>query len=1031
MPGNKSCFGFAFYMLRLKNIIAWLLLATFLCSWQPLFSNQSGEGLQLPEVVVLGEDRARLEGFRDFGLLPALAPGIKLEPVADNLTLDARTGQSGPEWETAAAQAPGCAYRNPLTASLARGFNGAEGYYRSGRQKYIEGLLGEAEAYFTAGLEKFKDSELVPDFHYWLAEIAFRQENYQVARNHFAVVAGAETNLFYHYACYSLAWLDYRDKAYPAAVKWFAVASLSPDRRLAAAALFWQGEALLDAGQLDAGRLVLLRLTVAYPAAAEYRAALYRLATISFNERDYQTAFNYLAALPAAAAGAGEGDMLQRQADLARGWCLYFLRASSEAEALFSTLQQESAGFDDVIPLAFLGEILSLLKQQKITAAEDLFAGRRSELSRAAVAAAALRELAAAYTEAGDYTAAVRCGQLLLSSFPAALVEVDDYRRLARLQVKLEQNDKALATLAQGIEGAAGVSGAPLLQLERARILLSAGEAKAAADLLQGLFAEKDKFKEAADRTQLYLLLARSLNRQGKFAQTLAVLAAGPDDCAPAERADLLYERGWAALKNSAYAGAAADFSAYLEIAGKSGKPLLMIQNAAINRAEALFNQHLDQEAAEALRQFVERYPQSPFLARAQNYRGLLALRQGEFEKAATILAHLLPAAAGTDPALVAEILFNLGESYFSLGNYAQAIKTYQQLTAQYPGAEISGRALIRVGESYFNQGDYLKAQLVYLQAKQAFPGGSIDEKASYGMLLLAYNQDKFAYLEIEVKNFIARFPESSYTVPLLLLLADLYQRQGRQADLLSLFRQLEEGDYAGDLQLEAYYRHFKLDLDGGRQQMARDDCLALLQRFPASKYECDCRLFLARYAFAGKDFSAAETALAGMPEACPDPDLRREVTLLKAQICQQLGDSGKARSYFLAVIEEQRRDNSDFAACSGLGALLAQRREFDEALFFYDKAVADPRPAEAAAASLQRAGVLERAGRRREALQAYLRLSYLFPGQEEPVVEALLAAVRLARNEKDGATVKKITEKLKTMKLSGAQEKEFKKLVD
>ncbi|MCK5541026.1 MAG: hypothetical protein KAI69_08850, partial [Deltaproteobacteria bacterium] len=74
-------------MLRIKNCIAWLLVATFIFSWQPLFSNQSGEGLHLPEVVVIGEDSARLEGFRDFSLLPALAPGIKLESEADIPTL--------------------------------------------------------------------------------------------------------------------------------------------------------------------------------------------------------------------------------------------------------------------------------------------------------------------------------------------------------------------------------------------------------------------------------------------------------------------------------------------------------------------------------------------------------------------------------------------------------------------------------------------------------------------------------------------------------------------------------------------------------------------------------------------------------------------------------------------------------------------------------------------------------------------------------------------------------------------------------
>ncbi len=988
--------------------------------------------MHLPEVVVVGEDSARLEGFRDFGLLPGLAPGIKLEPVADNLTLDANINQPGPGWETAAAQTPGCAYRNPVTASLARGFGGAQGYYRSGRQKYLDGLLDEAEDYFRIGLKKYKDSELVPDFHYWLAEIAFRQENYGRARTHFAVVTKGKTNQFYYFSCYSLAWLDYREKNYLQAVKWFAVAAETPDRRLASAALFWRGEALLNAGQLELERSTLLRLTADYPEAVEYRAALYRLATISFNERDYDTALSYLTSLPKTSSGS---DMLQRQAELARAWCLYFMTSYDQAQALFKSLQSDIASIDNAVSLAFLGEILSLLKQEKLVEAYNVFASRPEGLRQSAVAAAALRELLAAYIEIEDYKSATLLAHQLVTLFPALLVQADDYRRLARLQAKSGENDKALETLVLGIEAMAGNGRSDLvLLLERAQILLSLGDPDTALIVLEGLFAEKERLLLVADRALLYLLLARALNRLERFSQTLTVLASLPVNCTPAQQADLLYERAWAALKSHDFAGAVDDFSAYLELAGETEKPLLIIQNAEINRAEALFNLHQDQASAEALNRFVELYSQSPFLSRAQNYRGLIALRQGDFEGARKIFADLLSSKDDTQRCLEsnldAEILYNLGESLFSLGNFSEAIKIYQRLIDEYPGVEISGQAMIRMGESHFNQGAYLQAQLVYLQAKRAFPDGLIDEKASYGMLLLAYNQDKFSYLEIEVKNFIARFPGSSYSVPLMLLLADLYQRQGRQVDLLTLLKQLEDGGYARDLMLEANYRHFKVDLDGGRQKEACEDCFRLLERFPLSKYECDCRLYLSACAFADNDLVAALETLTGLPEACPDPNLKRQVILLKAQIFQKLRDFPKARSHYLSVIEENRSDNSAFIAFAGLGSLFAEQNEFAEALFFYDKAVKNPLPKEAAIASLARAVVLEKAGRISEAQQSYLRLSYLFPQQEKQVVDALLAVVRLAQKDKDEKTIKKMTKKLNSMSLTEAQQKKLKKLV-
>ncbi len=1020
-------------MTRIKHFCAWLLILVFLFNWQPLFSNQSGAGLELPEVVVIGEDSARLEGFRDFGLLPKLAPGIKLEPVADNLTLKTGSTGSGPGWETAQTKAPGCAYRNALTASLARGFEGAEGYYRSGRQKYIEGLLLEAQTYFKEGLEKYRESPLVSDFHYWLGEIAFRRQDYTAAARHFQIVAQSPESQFYHFSCYSLAWLDYRKQNYEAAVKWFAVAAESPERRLVSAALFWKSEALFQVNDQHGGRTTLLQLVSEYPESAEYRAALYRLATLAFNQHDYKTALDYLTAMPAPAAGS---DMLQRQADLARGWCSYLLESYSDAEKLFRQLQAEVNGVDDVVPLAFLGEILAQLKQDRLSDARKTFAQRPEELREAPAAAAALRELVEAFSVADDPESAAALGEELVGTFPVTLLQVDDFRRLARLQAAQGESERALQTLKSGIEAFAEEDKSDellfSLRLEQARILYDAEAFAEASVILERLYAQRSKIGEMADRSQVYLLLARTLNRSAAYPRTLEVLSSLPVEFSLKRRAELIYERGWAALQSGRFKLAANDFSTYLKIVKESDVSRSLIQNAEINKAEALFNLHQDQETAALLAGFVKRWPQSPFLPRVLNYQGLLALRQGEFERAEAIFSDLASANLHGDKKLENEVLYNLGESLFSLEKYPEAITVYKELADKNPHLQISGQALIRIGESYFNQGQYLKSQLVYLKAKQLWPGSEIDEKASYGMLLLAYNQDKFDYLETEVKNFIRNFPDSSYTVPLMLLLVDLYQRQGREADLLQLFNKLETGNYADDLKLEAFYRHFMLDAKKDRREAARKDCRRLMARFPLSKYECDCRLYLARYDFSKGNYKTALTILETLPESgCPDPELKRQISLLRARSYQELSKFAKARKLYLLVAEDRRSSEAQtFLAFTGLGDIFVQEKEYDEALFFYDKARQNSVKSKAAAAALKHASTLEAAGRVAAARKSYLRIAYLYPDQQQTVGEALLAALRLAKQEKDTATVKKMAEKLKSIKLDKVQRLEFERIM-
>ncbi len=1011
---------------RVRGWLAWLLLGLILCNWTPLFSNQSGRGIELPEIVVLGQDRARLEGFRDFSLLPALVPGLKPEPVAGKLEMAAVQG-AGPEWKTASGPAPGCAYRNVLTASLARGFGGLEAYYNSGRQKYLEGLEDEAAIYFSAGLEKYPAAPQAPDCHYWLGEIALHRRNYDAARRHFSAAAAAEKGRFYFYAAHALAWLDYRERRWEAAANWFAIAARSPVACLQSSAHLWRAESLLRLGRLEAGRKVLEKLAAGYPAAPEHRAALYRLATLAFNRRDYRTARRYLENLPASGKS---DDILRRQADLALGWCCYFLQDYVAAAALFAGLEKRVAASDPVQPLAFLGRILTAIAQRRIDRALELYKQRPVPLKTVPAAAAAARRLLVALTVAGRRDEARELARELTGNYPPQLLKAEDFRFRAALEAAAGEPETALEVLKKGLALFAGrFSGMVSLKLEKARILLAVGRSAAALKLLDGLNRERSGIKVVADRDRFFLLYARALNREGRFSRTLELLRRLPPNSSREDQAALLYERGWAALKLGRYGEAVDDFRGFLNLGRDSERLRPLRDNAELNRVEALFNLHRDEEVKAQLEDFIRRRPQSPFVPRARNYLGLLAMRHGEFARAGKLFAAALTGKPAPDHDLKAEILYNLGESYFSREQFRKAIALYRKVADGCPDCLIGGRALIRIGESWFNLGEYLKSRVVYLQAKKAFPGGEIEEKAAYGMLLLAYNQDRYRYLEIEVKNFIRRFPDSEYAVPLLLLLLDLYQRQNRQVKLNVLLGELEAGDYPETIRLEAVFRHFRIEEQARKFAAAAALGERLLKEFPGSKYEPDCRLFLAQRAFAAGDYAAAGKWLGELPESCPDLVLRRRARLLAARINQAAGRPAAARRDYLKILEERRDDPPAFAACRGLARLLVGEGKIDEALFYFDRAAADPDHRTAARALLEKAASLEKAGRWRQALAVCLRLGYLFPEQRAEVTEALLRALALARAGKEKETADRVRQKLAGCKLSPEQQRRLEKL--
>jgi len=1023
-------------MKKSGKLVDLLRLLIFICFFAVLSltfggrlkSDEAGEGLKLPEVVVVGQDSVRLKGFRDFSLMPMIAPGTKLKPEQDVLILQGSNPAAAPKWTTPDIQSPGCAYRNAVTAYMARGISGAAGFYRSGKQQYLDGAFHEAEYYFITGMEKYPESAYVSSSSYWLGEIAFHYQQIKKAHRYFSQVVADPSCQYVGYAYYSLGWLEHQAGNFElAAGNFAALATLDDFDHLKPTALFWQGESLLRAGKPEQSRAVLQRLLQKYPSSSYVPQARYLLASMAFNQQDYRTALELLEVVLNGSSGLGTGDILVRQSLLAAGWCHYYLEEYPQAMNRFVPLLEDEAP-PDTRPLAFLGYCLSLIRSDRVGEALDAVGRQPESIRNDQVSAVVLREIIA-WDDAHDKTSdAIMAAHLLLEESPEKFLLSDDFRRLAWRYEKKGSFDSALEVIDRGVL-VAEKNNEPtaMLLIEKVRILQILKRYDEAETILMQLLEQDSRVSEE-QKNQCRLLLARGYNARGSYTSALSILDALPDDRQKPIVILASYERGWARMGLEDYEKALRSFDFFLlhrELVAELLDPK-QIQNAMINKGECLFNLHRDQEAAASFREFIRLFPASPFVDRARYYLAWVDLRQGKNQPALDQLSAILNDYPETN--LRDAIYFQRGQAYFAMGHFEEAIDEFEKLIDLYPESSYAGRSLLKIGESYFNAGDYLRAKLIYLRAAQIYPASSVEEKARYGLLLLAYKQRQDDYLETEAAAFIKKFPRSTYLSPLVLMVADIYRQHRQWGELQSLMSMVITGEYPDEVKMDALYQMISVFRQQKNEREVQRWCQKMVEQFPGGKYQCDCNLVFARQAFKQGENGKVLELLADSPETCSDKHLQRQSLLLQANAAEKMNRLRAAESFYKKVLSQEYQDSISYQALNALGALKERLHQYSQAEFFYQQAARNPKPELAAAAQYKRSFVLQAAGKKQAAIQQYLRLPYLFPKQETWIIKALSQAAELYEQENRITAAEKTYRKLLQYHLSSQQREKVKK---
>jgi len=184
------------------------------------------------------------------------------------------------------------------------------------------------------------------------------------------------------------------------------------------------------------------------------------------------------------------------------------------------------------------------------------------------------------------------------------------------------------------------------------------------------------------------------------------------------------------------------------------------------------------------LEQLVDKYPKVAFRDKALYMLGMSYLQQGNRVRAQLCLERII--SEFPKSTITLESHFRIAEFYFDRREYAPAIDHYKALLEQWDNPYFD-MALYKLGWSYYSQGDYPHAitSFIYLLEDMALIERTDSQQLSRSRADLSSEAIQYiasCYAEYggpaAAQNFFTSRTDKSYTLPILIQLAALYQKR-------------------------------------------------------------------------------------------------------------------------------------------------------------------------------------------------------------------------------------------------------------
>ena len=863
-------------------------------------------------------------------------------------------------------------------------------YFRLGDTYLKLKKTQEAISTYKAVLEKFSESRLAGEAAYWIGEAYVKDEDYDNAIKYYMLsYEHYPNNRVRDYAVYSAAWTHQRKGDYARAADGYRLLLKEfPQSGLVASAKVRIGECYYYVK--DYARAI-EELTAAKPtieSSKQRGEADYLLGESHYHLNEYDQARKqyeaFLANYP--------DHKLRREVMYALGWTLLKLKELGAAAEMFGKL---AGGGDALAHAALYRKGVAEKLAGKREEAMKTFTRVYTDEAKGEYADNALNEVGLLHFEAKKTTEAKVFFERVTTEYPTSDVLADAYQLLGECLYAESNYDPARTAFEK------------VLAQPQASFELKVASSYRIAWCLY----KQSRFKDAAAQFSMFVStypnhpraaeatywLAESEYRAGDYRGALNHYKTVAQSPQHEQREDGMYGVGWSYYRLNDFVNAIASFE-QLVIAYPNGKYTFDVR---LRLGDCYFQQKDYRKAAGSYRTVVRLFPRNEGTDYAYYQLAQTYVRSGDHEQASQQFSALIK--GFPQSSLADDAQYALGWIQFQKKEYLAAIKEFQLVIANYPENEIVPRAYYSVGDAYYNLQQYAAAEKSYREVVQRFPKSSYVSDAVAGIQYCLTAQGKKREALGVIDSYVTENPGSANAEQLSLKKADLLFSQKQFDAAVQEHRTfLERFPHSAQRGVALYWLGRSLAESGKTLDAAGVFEQAAGTAEVSENILASSLLEAAEIYRSQKKYDQAFVVLTKAERELAKTGSAPIVAYLKGMVFYDNGASEEAKAQFEYVISRYPSTVQADRARVGLARVELRERDYASAQTLAQK-VATSRVDEVGAEAQYLSGAVYAENKEwQNAITAFLRVRYVFPGQEEWLAKAYLGLGQAYEELKD-----------------------------
>lgn len=408
---------------------------------------------------------------------------------------------------------------------------------------------------------------------------------------------------------------------------------------------------------------------------------------------------------------------------------------------------------------------------------------------------------------------------------------------------------------------------------------------------------------------------------------------------------------------------------------------------ALLRQAECHFNLQDYETARTRFSALIETYPIHPEALEARLMIAQIDWIQGHFDTATSTLDNAFRLAS--QPRDRQRIRILMGDLERNRGEFQKAADFYRTAYLDHADSDLAPMALLKQADSVYSLENYTLAVSIYRQIIDRFPNAPEAATAQYSLGLTYFQANQIDDYLKECRDIARNHPGSPQASLALSGAVDVLMDQKRYDEAITIYQQMvDDPNPAMDTQM-IRFRLAQAYASAGRSTDAEREYRNVMTQSEHGLYAADAAMELSDIDLAAGNHAEAHDLLNWIIEQFPNHPRMAAVLIRAGKLALDMKQYEIASSHLKRLVEQFPASDQLIDAWVMLATIGLEMGRCEEYLGYLEQASRSPDRRIQAQTVIIKARCLESVKKQDEALQEYLKITYLFHDVPEAVIDA------------------------------------------